>query len=132
MKTEPKSREVRLGVVMYGGVSLAIYINGVAREFFDAVRGRGVYRLIKAITDSEIVVDVISGTSAGGINGVMLSYALCNNCEFSAAASLWRMHGDLAKLLRPPKDAANASSVLNSEGYYQPKLRRRLSTDAAL
>ena len=39
MKTEPKSREVRLGVVMYGGVSLAIYINGVAREFFDAVRG---------------------------------------------------------------------------------------------
>ena len=68
------------------------------------------------------MVDVISGTSAGGINGVMLSYALCNNCEFSAAASLWRMHGDLAKLLRPPKDAANASSVLNSEGYYQPKL----------
>ena len=52
------------------------------------MRGRGVYRLIKAITDSEIVVDVISGTSAGGINGVMLSYALCNNCEFSAAASL--------------------------------------------
>ena len=56
MKTEPKSREVRLGVVIYGGLSLAIYINGVAREFFDAVRGRGVYRLIKAITDSEIVV----------------------------------------------------------------------------
>ena len=33
MKTEPKSRDVRLGVVMYGGVSLAVYINGVAREF---------------------------------------------------------------------------------------------------
>ena len=46
-----RSREVRLGLVMYGGVSLAIYINGVAQEFFRAVRGRGVYRLIKALTD---------------------------------------------------------------------------------
>jgi hypothetical protein len=60
-----KSREVRLGLVMYGGVSLAIYINGVAQELFRAVHGRGIYRLIKALTDSDIVVDVLSGTSAG-------------------------------------------------------------------
>ncbi len=31
---QPKSIETRLGLVMYGGVALAIYINGVAREFF--------------------------------------------------------------------------------------------------
>src|SRR4029077_1876657 len=36
---EKSRREVRLGVVMYGGVSLAVYINGVAHEFFRAVRG---------------------------------------------------------------------------------------------
>jgi hypothetical protein len=77
-------REVRLGVVMYGGVSLAVYINGVAHEFFRAVRGRGVYRLIKALTDSDIIVDVISGTSAGGINGVMLSYALATTATSRA------------------------------------------------
>jgi len=41
---------------MFGGVSLAVYINGVARELFRAVRGRGVYRLLQALTDSEIVV----------------------------------------------------------------------------
>jgi predicted acylesterase/phospholipase RssA len=76
--TGAKSREVRLGIVMYGGVSLAIYIYGVAHELFRAVRGRGIYKLLKAVTDSDIVVDVISGTSAGGINGVLLGYALSN------------------------------------------------------
>jgi hypothetical protein len=37
LETDPpgwKSREVRLGVVMYGGVSLAIYIYGVAMETY--------------------------------------------------------------------------------------------------
>src|SRR5262245_21085329 len=31
-------REVRFAVVMYGGVSLAIYIHGVARELFHLVQ----------------------------------------------------------------------------------------------
>src|SRR5256885_16907407 len=31
-------REVRFAVVMYGGVSLAIYINGVAQELLNMVR----------------------------------------------------------------------------------------------
>src|SRR5262245_54850350 len=90
-----KSREVRIGVVMYGGVSLAIYINGVAQELFYAVNGSGVYRLVKALTDSDIVVDVISGTSAGGINGILLGYALCNNLDLGGTGKLWRDHGDI-------------------------------------
>jgi hypothetical protein len=32
------TQEVRFAVVMYGGVSLAIYINGVARELFRLVQ----------------------------------------------------------------------------------------------
>lgn len=118
-----KSREIRVGLVMYGGVSLAVYINGVSREFFNAVRGRGVYRLLKAFTDSDVVVDVISGTSAGGINGILLGYALCNDREFGACADLWREHGDIARLLRDPARAGEETlSLLNSETYYQPKL----------
>src|SRR6266581_8665871 len=31
-------REVRLAVVMYGGVSLAIYMNGIAQELYHLVR----------------------------------------------------------------------------------------------
>ena len=113
-----RSREVRLGLVMYGGVSLAIYIHGVAQEFFRAVRGRGVYRLIKALTDSDIVVDIISGTSAGGINGILLAYALCNEMEFPACASLWRNEGDFLSLLRSPsQDVDEATSFIDGEVY---------------
>ncbi|MBS1786093.1 MAG: patatin-like protein [Acidobacteria bacterium] len=118
-----KSREIRLGLVMYGGVSLAIYINGVAREFFRAVRGEGVYKWLKALTDSDIVVDIISGTSAGGINGIMLGYALCNGKDFAAAAELWRRDGDIRSLLRTPNgDGDGVVSLLDSEGYYQTRL----------
>src|SRR2546425_11331281 len=103
---QPKSNEARLGLVLYGGVSLAIYINGVVREFFDAVRGRGVYKLVKVLTDSDIVVDVISGTSAGGVNGILLGYALCNDREFADTASLWRRDGGSRDLLRGPDHPA--------------------------
>lgn len=123
-------QEFRLGLVVYGGVSLAIYMNGVCREFYEAVRGRGIYKLIKALTDSDIVVDIISGTSAGGVNGVLLSYALTNSTrekavEFSSFANVWRESGDIDKLLRevdPFKVPANINSVLNGEGYYQNQL----------
>src|SRR6478609_1057080 len=94
-----RSREVRLGIVMFGGVSLAVYINGVSLELFRAVRGRGVYRLIKALTDSDIVVDVLSGASAGGINSVLLSAALCNGTELGDVAKLWRDEADIEPLL---------------------------------
>ena len=115
-----RSQECRLGLVMYGGISLAIYIFGVTQEFFNAVRGRGVYRLIKALTDSHVVVDIMSGTSAGGVNGILLSYALTNNLEFSECASLWRDAGDIAVLLRDPDASADeAHSVLNSERYQE-------------
>ena len=36
--TFPETQELRLALVCYGGVSLAIYINGVAQELFRLVR----------------------------------------------------------------------------------------------
>ena len=81
-----RCREVRIGLVMYGGVSLAIYMNGVANELFRAVRGRGVYKLFKTLTESDLVVDVVSGASAGGINGMFLAFALCNELELPLKA----------------------------------------------
>ena len=116
-----RSREVRLGIVMYGGVSLAVYENGVAQELFRAVKGEGPYRWIKELIDSDIVVDIISGTSAGGINGILLGYALANNRDFRRSASLWREDGDIMQLLRKPSDP-NTFSILDSRGYYQERL----------
>ena len=121
MTAPVRSREVRLGIVMYGGVSLAVYENGVANELYRAVKGKGFYELIKQLIHSDIVVDIISGTSAGGINGIFLAYALANGRDFSTCANLWREQGDILKLLRKTSDET-ANSVLDSEGYYQSKL----------
>ena len=118
-----RSQEIRLGLVMYGGVSLAIYIFGVAQEFFRAVRGRGVYRLLKDLTDSDVVVDVMSGTSAGGVNGIQLGYALANERELSDCNPLWRDAGDLMRLIHEPNKPPEAvRSVLDSDFYLKRML----------
>ncbi|MGQ4648492.1 patatin-like protein [Lyngbya aestuarii] len=121
-------REHRLGLVVYGGVSLAIYMNGICREFYNAVRGRGIYKLIKALTDSDIIVDIVSGTSAGGINGVLLSYALANSTEdkvvdFEEFAPIWRDDANIRSLMYDPSPwESKIESVLDGSGYYQTKL----------
>lgn len=100
-------REMQLGLVVYGGVSLAIYTHGICQEFYNAVRGRGIYKLVKALTDADLVVDVISGSSAGGINGILLAYAIANSndrefVDFSQFAKIWRDSGETIKLLKKP------------------------------
>jgi patatin-related protein len=125
-------REFRLGLVLYGGISLAIYMNGICQEFYNAVRGRGIYKLVKALTNSDIVVDIVSGTSAGGINGVLLSYALANSDEsnivdFQQFAQIWRNSGDIDKLLREPargKSTSEVNSFLDGEEYYQGEFEK--------
>jgi patatin-related protein len=117
----PYSREVRVGLVLYGGVSLAVYENGVAQEFYRAVRGEGIYSLLKDAIDSDIVVDVISGTSAGGVNGILLGYALANGLDFTSVARLWLEDGDIERLMRARHDP-ETKSLLDSEGYYQARL----------
>ncbi len=136
VKNKPVFRqETRLGLVLYGGVALAIYMNGVCREFYNAVRGRGIYKLIKALTDSDIIVDILSGTSAGGINGVLLSYALANSTknqviDFKQFATLWRDGGSILNLLHQPNPSnpTNIESVLDGDRYYQEKLEAAFKT----
>ncbi|MBW4658696.1 MAG: patatin-like protein [Drouetiella hepatica Uher 2000/2452] len=137
------NQEFRLGLVVYGGVSLAVYMNGVCREFYHAVRGRGVYKLLKALTDSDIIVDVLSGTSAGGINGILLSYALTNSTkdevfDFKDFANIWRESGSISQLLRtasePPRRSRSfrpgeeVDSVLDGKEYYQNQLANAFQT----
>lgn len=119
------SREVRIGTVLYGGVSLAVYINGVAQEMYRAVRGEGIYGLLKVLTDSDVVVDVVSGTSAGGLNGLYFGYALTapRTANFLRFSNLWREQGDIAKLLHSPSPKPiQRDSLLDGEGYYQSRL----------
>src|SRR6187551_2322798 len=103
------TQEVRFAIVMYGGVSLAIYINGIAQELLRLVRSTArqqkpefngterIYRKVSYLLADEtltmddldkltskppdgntdlpptrFLVDILSGTSAGGINGIFL------------------------------------------------------------
>ncbi len=118
--------EMQLGLVVHGGLSLAIYTHGVCQEFYNAVRGRGIYKLVKALTDADLVVDLISGSSAGGINGILLSYAITNSSarelvDFSAFASIWRNSGDLLESIRKPSlfKIQTAESIGTNENFYQ-------------
>ncbi|MGH9165731.1 MAG: patatin-like protein, partial [Acidimicrobiales bacterium] len=124
----PRSRELRLAVVCYGGVSLAVYMHGITKELHKLVLAstaleadhehnpfppgttEGVYwdllaKLAAAGDGTDgvairVVVDIISGTSAGGINGVYLAKALANNTSQDALRQLWLEKGDIGQLLR--------------------------------
>jgi patatin-related protein len=144
------TQEIRFAVVMYGGSSLAIYMNGVAQELFHLVRAtaahpqgktslylpdpnapskhnkklggtEAVYRRLAQLLGTQyasfqeldknkantvhtrFVVDIISGTSAGGINGVFLAKALANDQDFGVLKKLWVDGGNIETLLNDAK-----------------------------
>jgi patatin-related protein len=118
-------KELRLGLVCYGGVSLAIYMHGITKEVHRAIRASVLeehgltsrkeaaselaYRgLLKALSTernvhTRIVVDAIAGSSAGGINGIFLAKALAHDLNQDTLRDLWFEHGDLEKIIRKPE-----------------------------
>jgi predicted acylesterase/phospholipase RssA len=114
-------REVRLGLVLYGGVSLAIYIYGVAYEFWRLVRANvdadgSAYTDLLRKLGLRATVDIISGASAGGINGVLLGKTLATGANLEAAKQLWVDRGDLGTLLRDTAER-EPRSLLRSEFF---------------
>jgi patatin-related protein len=154
-------REIRLAVVMYGGTSLAIYMNGISREFLELVRATSpaateaqalgstarVYRKLAhvlagtpldAITDEVLarpprvrfVIDILSGTSAGGINAVMLAKALAQNTDLEPLKQLWLSEGAIETLINDRGSASQrypyrepVRAVFNSDRMYVELLR---------
>jgi patatin-related protein len=126
------TRELRLAIVCYGGVSLAIYMHGVTKEIhklvlastaleqdwtnnpFDADTTEHVYwNLLAKISEGglgrhaaganiRVVVDVITGTSAGGLNGIFLAKAISGNRSQDGLRTLWFEKGDIKNLLEWP------------------------------
>lgn len=125
VKPSPKN-EIRIGLVLYGGVSLAIYIYGVVLEFLRVVRAweheENAYSSLLRDTNSKVVVDIISGTSAGGINGVLLAKALTcglSSGDFGMLRTLWLEAGDLSALMKPGRPEMAA---LLDEEFFEDKL----------
>jgi predicted acylesterase/phospholipase RssA len=117
------SKELRIALVLNGGVSLAVWIGGVVHEINRlrvASRGAtGASAAWSELVDSEhasrrIAIDLIAGTSAGGLNGAMLAAAIASGAEVPNMRSVWEQVGSLrlGALVREP--ASDGASTLNS------------------
>ncbi|MBT9582442.1 DUF3376 domain-containing protein [bacterium] len=114
-------REVRLAVAMVGGTSLAVHINGTTQELNNMVMGKGAFGLAKKLTASHAYVDVLSGTSAGGLNAVFLATALANQRNVNKSTSLFRNDADIDALLFAPEE--QSESLMKGEGHILPQVR---------
>jgi patatin-related protein len=119
--------ELRLALVCYGGVSLAIYMHGVTKEIQKLVAASKAYeqdqdncpfdegatewaywhalerREKRDQVRTRVVVDVIAGTSAGGINGIILAKALAHDLPQDSLRDVWLQRGDIKQLMASRK-----------------------------
>jgi predicted acylesterase/phospholipase RssA len=72
-----------------------------------------------------VVVDVIGGTSAGGINGVMLGAAIYTGNDLPNLREVWISLGDFRRLLRPATQGS-PPSILRGDDFVLPELTRQL------
>lgn len=49
--------------------------------------------------DLRVIVDVVSGTSAGGINGIFLARAIAHDLDFDPLRNMWMELGDIEELM---------------------------------
>jgi patatin-related protein len=139
-----REKELRIALVCFGGISLAVYMHGVSKEILKLIRAS---RALHAIVDRSrratstffdeanrddsgydteqvyfdllrevgrevelrVLVDIISGASAGGINGAMLARALSHDLSMNPLRSLWLENADVSVLLASEARAGNWS-----------------------
>src|SRR5688500_10837259 len=124
--------QIRFAVVLNGGVSLAVWMGGVVLELDRLTRGDGPYADLLDMVGSTARADVITGTSAGGINGAALALSQVNaNARLERLRDLWAEQGRMDQLLRTPFRGQPAS-LLRGDEFFLPRLREaleRLTTD---
>ena len=115
---EEDLQHLRLALVMSGGVSLAVWMGGAAHECHRVTRGDGpVWRGLLRLTATKASIDVISGTSAGGLNGALLAMAIARDSTIGRLRELWLKLGSLQSLLRPAGEA-DPPSLLQGDEYF--------------
>ncbi|KDN20449.1 patatin-like protein [Amycolatopsis rifamycinica] len=130
---EPWHQEIRLAMTMVGGASLAIWMGGVATETSQLLRqsrdrsGGGVYRTLLDLLRASVSIDVLTGTSAGGINAACLGLAEAFGSTPQVLRNTWITTGSLENLVRDA-DEAHPRSVLDGDrvllGDLEKALRR--------
>lgn len=116
-----RQKELRIALICYGGVSLAVYMHGVTKEVWKVARAsrafhsgeqrsegvQGVYRdLLEAIEAKQglrlrVLPDILTGASAGGINAVFLAQAIHSGQSLEPLTDLWLERADVDRLVDP-------------------------------
>jgi patatin-related protein len=136
------TKELRFAVTMNGGVSLAVYIGGVAQELNLVSKATPVVEANTAPPDSQAAcaanpygallsllgftapaIDVITGTSAGGINAAALAVAQADmHGDISVLKPLWLQDAQIEAMLRKPFQKG-APSLMKGDEYFLPLLQ---------
>ena len=120
---------------MNGGVSLAVWMGGVACEIDNVRRASNGIPPRDGATDEEkavhdlwaravrrigarVTVDVIAGTSAGGLNGVLLATAIARGASLADLKQLWLKSGQMSAeaLFRPQPQGV--LSLMNGDFFH--------------
>ena len=130
--------EVRFGVILNGGVSLAVWMGGSVLEVDRLTRAARkaeegpdgevdpVYDALLALCGATARADVIAGTSAGGINGAALALSQVNDlADIGLLRNIWSDQGRIEALLRQPFKGSPAS-LLQGDEYFLPSLNLAL------
>ena len=125
-----REKELRLALICYGGISLAVYMHGITKEIWRLARAscaflesrahaegsEGVYRALLQEIENEhklrlrVLIDIIAGASAGGINGVFLGQAISTGQSLEPLTDLWLDSADVEQLLDPGQAPAHGFS----------------------
>lgn len=117
--------ELRFAVAMKGGVSLAVWIGGACRELTLLTGDDPAYRDLTSHL-SRVKVDVISGSSAGGLNGVLLAQSEAYGAAFDdRTRNTWLELADLGTLARNTSGEAPLSLLRGDHAFY-PLLAERM------
>jgi len=116
-----RQKELRIALVCYGGISLAIYMHGVTKEVWKLARASRAFhageaqaspveRVYAALLERiaadyslklRVLPDILTGASAGGINAVFLAQALHSGQSIEPLTRLWLENADVDQLVAP-------------------------------
>jgi patatin-related protein len=116
-----REKELRLALICYGGISLAVYMHGITKEIWRLARAsrafhegeergnssQGVYHALFETIQREtgiklrVLVDIVAGASAGGINGIFLGQAIATGQSLEPLTDLWLEMADVEVLTDP-------------------------------
>lgn len=123
---ESPVQEVRVAMALNGGVSLAVWMGGCAVELDRARRANApadetprIYDALCECFGRHLVIDILTGASAGGINGALLGAAMVSGRKLDTkfVREQWLKLGNLSDLLYPStKD--DPLALLNGQLFY--------------